>query len=166
MNVYGVSSLTKLQTDYGQSDSQSSQDAGDSNGGWKYLTVRANGKVYTYIVIGKNMRVLIGEATEKKTDEKDEKTGDGKKGNISNQTNGTENTSMEGSNKLDVDGQNSNGKKETIKADFLTDTSMLALTGCYQKKMREIIKDLQQGIGERSSDAIQTSTNTGKKANK
>lgn len=166
MNVYGVSLKTKTQADYGQSDNQSAQDAGDNNGGWKYLTVRVNGKIYTYIVIGKNMRVLIGETTEKKTDEKDEKTGDGKKGNTSNQTNGTENTSMAASNKLDVDGQNSNGKKETVKADFLTDTSMLALTGCYQKKMREIIKDLQEDTGKTSSDGSQTSTNTGKKTNK
>ncbi|WP_156478612.1 hypothetical protein [Anaerosporomusa subterranea] len=158
--------MTKTQVAARRQGSQSSQDTGDSASGWKYLTVRQGGKVYTYIVIGKNMRILIGETSDKKTEDKDKKTADGNNdaaGEVEN-TNGASNNAVSDSmNGLAVNGQNGGRKEEIAKPDFLMDTRMLALTGYYQKKMRETIKNLGETIGsdnaltvKRSADAEKT----------
>jgi hypothetical protein len=165
MDFYGVSALTKTQVAVGKQSSQSSPETGDSAGGWKYLTVRQGGKIYTYIVIGKNMRILIGETSDEKTDDKDQKTADGN----SDATTGVEkanrvsNNAASGMDALAASGQNGGKKEGTANPDFLMDTSMFALTGYYQKKMRATIKDL----GETSGNAftVKTNANAEKKPN-
>jgi hypothetical protein len=164
MDLHGISSIMKNQAAYTKSDSQSSQDTDGNDGGWKYLTVRANGKLYTYIVIGKNMRVLIGETTDKEAEDKDKKTASTQNSGGPDQTNGTDKTAASGSSssdKLAADGQNGDGKKEeTVKADFLTDTSMLGLTSYYQKKTREMLKTMEENIGNSEVAIAESGTNT------
>jgi hypothetical protein len=150
MNLYGISAMTKTQVAAGKQGSQSSQ-SDDSASGWKYLTVRQGGKIYTYIVIGKNMRILIGETADKKTDDKDQKTDDKDQKTAdanSDATTGVEkanrvsNNAASGMDALAASGQSGGKREGTANPDFLMDTSMFALTGYYQKKMRETIKDL------------------------
>ncbi|MDF2500098.1 MAG: hypothetical protein K0Q77_812 [Anaerosporomusa subterranea] len=165
MDFHRVSAMTKNQATFGKQGSQSSQDTGDSAGGWKYLTVRQGGKVYTYIVIGKNMRILIGETADKKTDDKDKKTADGNNEAAAGaeNTNGAGNNAAAGSmDRLAVNGQNGGKKEETAKPDFLMDTSMLTLTGYYQKKMRETIKNLGDTIGNDNALTVKKSADAEK----
>lgn len=165
MDFYGVSSLTKSQSTYGKQGSQSSQNSDDGAGGWRYLTVREGGKVYTYIVIGKNMRILIGETSDKETTDKDKKTANSN----SDATGGVEkagagNNAASGSmDALPVSGQNGDKEEKIAKSDFLMDTSMLTLTGYYQNKMRETIKNLGETIGNDHSITAKASASTGKK---
>ncbi|CUH96677.1 hypothetical protein P22_2767 [Propionispora sp. 2/2-37] len=145
--------MVKNQTAYDGGQSQSSAETDSSSGGWKYMTVKEGGRVYTYLVIGKNMRVLIGESSEE-TDNKDKKSADGK----DNAAGGAEQANTSAGNDFSgsADSFAINGQKEKngVKTDFLMDTSMFALTGYYQEKMRETIKQLSNSIGDGSKGAV------------
>ena len=152
MELQGISAMAKTQTAYGK---QSSEETDNSSGGWKYLTVRQGGRVYTYLVIGKNMRVLIGETAEKKTDGKDKESTDGK--------NNADGSAEQASGSADISVNRQSGGKEEkgIRPDFLLDASMLALTGYYQKKMRETIKHLGNSIGSDRNGNTAATANSG-----
>jgi hypothetical protein len=143
MDLQGVSAMMPNQA-ANERQNQSSAETDNSDGGWKYITVHEGDRVYTYLVIGKNMKVLIGETSEKKTDDKDKKAADGKNSadGGTDQANASTGNGVSGSaDMLAVNGQYG-GKGKGIKSDFLMDTSMLALTGYYQEKMRETIRQL------------------------
>lgn len=166
MHGNGVSAVPKNQSIYRQLDNQTAGDTGGSANGWKYLTVREGGKIYTYIVIGKNMRILIGESTEKKTEAKDKKTADGQKAGGPDQMEGNGNNGALASPAQPVAANDSDeSTRESVKTSFLTDTTMLALTGYYQKKMRETIKNLGENLGNAKVAEIGTAAYGGKKTN-
>ncbi|SDE41954.1 hypothetical protein [Sporomusa acidovorans] len=142
MSLQGVSAIAG-QTAYGK-QGQSSEKTDDNASGWRYLTVREGGRVYTYVVIGKNMRILIGEAPDEGNDQKDKKSADGSKNTAAkpDSANASSGNVVSVNTQLSVSGQNSRKEEKKVKRDFLTDTSMFALTGYYQKKMRETIDKL------------------------
>ena len=153
MDIQGISALTQNQANYGN-QSQSSATDSSSSGGWKYLTVKEGGRVYTYLVIGKNMKILIGESSEEKTDKKDKQAADGTK--ESNQGTGQVGTTASDGSTGGV-GKATNGQKEK-QVDFLMNTEMLALTGYYQEQMRRTIKQFADSVGN-SSDKVETVEN-------
>ncbi|WP_094602844.1 hypothetical protein SPSIL_030760 [Sporomusa silvacetica DSM 10669] len=135
MNVLGSSSLTNNQIVRGQVESNSTQNGDSNSTGWRYISVKEGDTVYTYIVIGKNMKVLIGKTSTPKDDGKDKKTADDKQDATNNSN--TANTAC----------QNDSSKIKDEKISFLTDYRMLALTAAYQKKLRETMKNLEANIG-------------------
>lgn len=134
MDVSGVSSLLRNQTALGRSEDKTAQDGNDSSGGWKYITVQEGDTVYTYIVIGKNMKVLVGKTAAHKEKDDDKKTA------------GDKNNSAEQS-AVTAQPEKNATEVATNKVDFLTDTRMFALTAIYQKKMRETMKNMEDQIG-------------------
>ena len=130
MNPVNISGLKATQTTAGLQNS-ASQNETNSSGGWKYITVQEGDVVYTYIVIGKNMKILIG-----KTDSKDN-DGDKQKQAAKDDKSTAGNTQ----NPLAAAGT------DMKKPDFLNDLRMFALTGFYQKKCRETLEALEQQIG-------------------
>lgn len=153
MDIQGISALTQNQASYGN-QSQSSATDSSSSGGWKYLTVKEGGRVYTYLVIGKNMKILIGESSEEKTDKKDKQAADGTK--EANQETGQAGTTASDGSTGGV-GKATNGQKEK-QVDFLMNTEMLALTGYYQEQMRRTIKQFADAVGN-SSDKVEVVEN-------
>jgi hypothetical protein len=136
MSMSGISSLTN-QTMCGRTESHSNKDGHSNSAGWKYVTITEGDTVYTYIVIGENMKILIGKApaANDKDEDKDKTTADDKTNAL---------------------GQNASNKMNADQATFLTDTRMLALTGNYQKKLREIMKNLEDHIGCAKVDEVET----------
>lgn len=142
----GISSLTASQAVRGQMESSSSQADNSTSAGWKYVTVTEGDTVYTYIVIGKNMKILIGKSAVKE-DDKDEKSADGKNKNEATAT----------STKPNADPQATANKQAAEKMNFLNDYRMLGLTGYYQKKMRETMENMENQLGSNKVDTITTS---------
>ncbi len=144
MSISGIS--TNNQTLCGRNESPSSQNGNNNSTGWKYVTVTDGDTVYTYIVIGKNMKVLIGKSTTKQDKDKDKnddkETASNKKDTVSN------------SDKTRATEQNNNNKKAAEKNDFLIDERMLALTGYYQKKMRKLVDNLEDKISRNNGDGV------------
>ena len=141
MNLSGVSALASNQSVSGRPESQAAQDGNGSSEGWKYVTVQEGDIIYTYIVIGKNMKVLIGQTSVNK--DKNKKTDDDKKDAAGGDT-GTAGTGN--SDKSTELVQNEARKIEAEKVNFLNDSRMLGLTGYYQKKLRETIRNLEDDI--------------------
>lgn len=133
MNVPKVSYFTQNQASYLQSDSLASkQDENDNSAGFKYVTIREGNILYTYIVIGKNMKVLIGKAA------------------VDEDTDGKAPGDKKGADKLaqaNEPNQAGLNKKALEAAGFLTDTRMLGLTAYYQKKMREMMRNMEDNLG-------------------
>lgn len=151
MEIQRISAMVKTQAAYGRHD-QSCEETDNHSGGWKYLTVHEGGRTYTYLVIGKNMKILIGETAEKKTNDKDKKTAEAK-GNVNGeakQENAAGANDVSGSTDVPINGQGGREEKRELKNDFFTDTAMFAFTGYYQKKMRETVKKLEKTIGNDS----------------
>lgn len=145
MNLSGVSALASNQSVSGRPESQAAQDGNGSSEGWKYVTVQEGDIIYTYIVIGKNMKVLIGQTSVNK----DKKTDDDKKDAAGGDT-GTAGTGN--SDKSTELVQHEARKIEAEKVNFLNDYRMLGLTGYYQKKLRETIRNLEDDIVYDKSD--------------
>jgi hypothetical protein len=166
MDVSGVAALTKNQATYGQSANQSSQDTGGDAGGWKFVTVQSGDIIYTYIVIGKNMRVLVGQTSAKKNDDNDSKAAADKNAVAGSQDNSAAagDSATSASAAKPAAAQESGGNtKETAGPDFLNDLRMFALTGYYQKKMRETIKNMEESVVTDKVADIKASANAGKK---
>ena len=136
MNLPKISGFSSTQAAAGLQTS-ASQDESGSSGGWKYITVQDGNVQYTYIVIGKNMKVLVG-----KTDISD-KNDDKQKQTAKDNKTAPETTQS----------PFAAADTETAKPDFLTDLRMFALTGAYQKKCRETLKALEQQIGDEGPDS-------------
>ncbi|MDF2570104.1 MAG: hypothetical protein K0R55_1708 [Sporomusa sp.] len=145
MNLPGVSSLPNNSASCGRTEPKSEQDSSDNSQGWKYATVKVGDTVYTYIVIGKNMKVLIGATTDDEEKGKDKKTVSGK--NDANTTDKLNETKYSDSNKIGTD-----------KVDFLMDHRMLGLTGFYQKKLRDMVENMEDQIIYNKIDYIDTKT--------
>jgi hypothetical protein len=143
MDVSGVSLLQQNKTVCGRGDNVPAQDGTSDSGGWKFVTVQEGDVEYTYIVIGKNMRVLIGETSVKDKDE-DKKSASDK-----------ENSASKAEKTLHAEKNDSN-KVVANKVDFLTDYRMFALTASYQKKIRETMKNMENHIGaiQHGSDKV------------
>lgn len=140
MNVSRVSDVVKNQAVGGKTGSQSTQDNNDNSSGWKYVTVKEGDMTYTYIVIGKNMKVLIGTSKadeDQKDKDKDDKGAKAEKG----QQVATGNTEQ-----VKKSLQNSPQKKTPEQTDFLADFRMIGLTAFHQKKMRETIKKMEDNF--------------------
>lgn len=166
MDFSGVAALTKNQGTYGQSANQSSQDTGGNAGGWKFVTVQSGDIIYTYIVIGKNMRVLVGQTSAKKNDDNDPKTAAGKNAAAGSQDQpaAAGDSAASASSAKPTAAKESGGKtKETAGPDFLGDLRMFALTGYYQQKMRETIKNMEESVGTDKVTDVKASANAGKK---
>lgn len=136
MNVPKVSYFAQNQAFNLQNDSSlSEQDESSNSSGFKFQTIKEGNTIYTYIVIGKNMKILIGKAAvaEEKEDEKDGKTADKK--------NDTDKLAKENEEK-----QTALKKKSIEEAGFLTDSRMLGLTAYYQKKLREMMRNMETNI--------------------
>lgn len=134
MILPGISSPTNNQSVRGQAESNATQSENSNSSGWKYITVTEGNVTYTYIVIGKNMKVLIGTSTVKEED-KDKKNADS-------------NTDANGnSSKTNAAPQNDSTKQAAEKISFLTDYRMLGLTGYYQKKIRETMENMEDQLG-------------------
>lgn len=138
MDVAGVSMTAKTQTAFAPSAGAADQNGnGGSSGGWKFITVQEGDTVYTYVVIGKNMRVLVGKTTvhDDQDADKDKKSENSKKASSSQAAD--QNTTE----------KNTDGQTKENKVDFLTDSRMFALTAVYQKKMRETMKNMVDHVG-------------------
>jgi len=132
MDISGSSLLTKNQIVYGRSESGSMSEDNSSSGGWKYITVVEGDIEYTYIVIGKDMKVLVGTTSVHEDKNKDKKaTGD-------------KENSADKSDQLNETGKN---QMEANKVDFLTDLRMLGLTAFYQKKIQQTMNNMEAQIG-------------------
>ncbi|SMD16464.1 hypothetical protein [Sporomusa malonica] len=141
MNLSGLSSLSNNLTSCGRTESQLEQDSSGNSQGWKYVTVKVGDTVYTYIVIGKNMKVLIGSTSD--DEDKDKKSaGDKKDANHSD--------------KLNEAKQSDDNKLGIEKNNFLMDHRMLGLTGFYQKKLREMMKNMEDQIAYNKIDYVDT----------
>lgn len=66
------------------SQNSDSNNSDSDSSGWKYLTVEKDGMVYTYIVIGKDIKVLLSEGPAK--DDKTKKSANGQKADDANST--------------------------------------------------------------------------------
>lgn len=146
----GISSLTASQAVRGQLESNSSQSDNSASAGWKYVTVTEGDTIYTYIVIGKNMKILIGKSSAKEDDT--DKKGAGDK-NEDSTTSAKPNAGL----------QTAAATKQTAeKANFLNDCRMLGLTGYYQKKMRETMEIMENQLGcdkaDLTSDRVLTTS--------
>lgn len=145
MELRGVSSLVKSQNAYGK---QNSEEPDNGSGGWKYLTVREGGRIYTYLVIGKNMRILIGEKNaEEKSGDKDGNAAEGSSDVGGGVAQASDRKAASVNADMSVSSQKGGKEEQEIRHDFLLDTSMLGLTAYHQKKMRETIKHLGNSIG-------------------
>lgn len=134
MDISSSSLLTKNQIVCGRSERGSMSEDNSSSGGWKYITVVEGDIQYTYIVIGKDMKVLVGTTSvhEDKNKDKDKKaTGD-------------KENSADKSDQLNETGKN---QIEANKVDFLTDPRMLGLTAFYQKKIQQTMQNMEAQIG-------------------
>ncbi len=141
MILPGISSQITNQSVRGQTESNATQSENSNSSGWKYVTVTEGNITYTYIVIGKNMKVLIGTSTVQE-EEKNKKNADS-------------NTDANGnSSKANAAPQNDNAKLAAEKVSFLSDYRMLGLTGYYQKKMRETMENMEDQLGCDKLDAI------------
>lgn len=138
MNLSKVSLMTTNQSVGRQTESQSAQDNNSNSAGWKYVTVQEGDTVYTYIVIGKNMKVLIGESSIH--EDKDKKTASNKKDAAGN------------SDQINATVQDTSNKMPNEQINFLADHRMLGLTGDYQKKMREMMKNMEDHIAYHKVD--------------
>ncbi|WP_371362568.1 hypothetical protein SRRS_37000 [Sporomusa rhizae] len=146
MNVPKVSYFAQNQASNLQTDSSlSKQDDSSDSAGFKYVSIREGNIVCTYIVIGKNMKVLIGKSAvdEDKEDKKDGKTTDDKNG-------------ADKSTKTTEDKQAALNKKKLEEASFLTDSRMLGLTAYYQKKLREMMRNMESNIGVNNNETERT----------
>lgn len=145
MIVPGISSMATNSIVRGQTESNSSQAESNNSPGWKYVTVTEGDIIYTYIVIGKNMKVLIGKSSAKEND-MDKKNVDDKP-----EANGN-------SNKLNAKPQKDCSKQlEAEKVSFLSDYRMLGLTGYYQKKIQETMTNMENHIGFDKANSVGTS---------
>ncbi|MDU4961688.1 MAG: hypothetical protein E6X17_13630 [Sporomusaceae bacterium] len=154
MAIHSLSPLSPAAVGSRQ-DRQDSGESGNGAGGWKYLTVRANGKVYTYIVIGKNMKILVGEATEKKKEDPEETAAD----DHCDETEKTAATASGAAGPLALAAEDRKDKPlPNSRPDFFLDTRMFALTGYYQKKMRQTIKQLGDSLSADRSAAVISKT--------
>lgn len=129
MNLSGVPSFKNNQTVLGRTETNSAQGGNSNSAGWKYVTITEGDTAYTYIVIGENMKVLIGKAAVDKDEDKDKKT------------------SADKMDKENLAGQNEGNLAKDEKVNFLIDPRMLGLTGFYQKKLREAMKSLEDQVG-------------------
>lgn len=146
MNVPKVSYFAQNQASNLQTDSSlSKQDDSSDSAGFKYVSIREGNIVCTYIVIGKNMKVLIGKSAvdEDKEDKKDGKATDDKNG-------------ADKSTKTTEDKQAALNKKKLEEASFLTDSRMLGLTAYYQKKLREMMRNMESNIGVNNNETERT----------
>lgn len=141
MNVSRVSDVVKNQAVGGKTGSQSTQEDNNGNSsGWKYVTVKEGDMTYTYIVIGKNMKVLIG--TSKADEDQKDKDNDNKGAKTEKgQQVATGNTEQ-----VKKSLQNSPPKKTPEQTDFLADFRMIGLTAFHQKKIRETIKKMEDNF--------------------
>lgn len=149
MNVPKVSYFAQNQASNLQTDnSLSKQDDSSDSAGFKYVSIREGNIVCTYIVIGKNMKVLIGKSAvaEDKEDKKDGKATDDK--------NGADKSTK--STKTTEDKQAALNKKKLEEASFLTDSRMLGLTAYYQKKLREMMRNMESNIGVNNNETERT----------
>jgi len=166
MDLSGVTALTKNQATKGQSANQSSQDTGGNTGGWKYVTVQSGDIIYTYIVIGKNMKVLVGQTSAKKNDDNDPKTAADKNtaaGSQDKPAAAVDSAAAANSAKPTAAKERGGNTKETAGPDFFSDLRMFALTGYYQQKMRETIKNMKENIVTDKVTDVKASANAGKK---
>lgn len=129
-----ISSLTASQAVRGKTENSSNQENSSTSAGWKYVTVTEGDIIYTYIVIGKNMKILIGKSATKEKDT-DKKSGDDK------------NEATATSAKPTTDPQAAATRQAAEKVNFLNDYRMLGLTGYYQKKMRETLEIMESQLG-------------------
>lgn len=147
MDISGVSSMLS-QSMNGMNSNSSTQDTDNSSGGWKYLTVQEGGYTYTYIVIGKNMKVLISQVAAQgdkdNSADKGKKTEDNKTGN--NKVN-AENNSTASNQAEQQDNKVQNVQESQISKKY----GMLTLTAYYEKQMREILKEMEEKVGDVSS---------------
>ena len=165
MDFSGVAALTKNQASYGQSANQSSQDTGGNAGGWKYVTVQSGDIIYTYILIGKNMRGLVGQTSAKKNDDNDPNTAADKNATAGSQDKPAagDSAAAASSAKPTAAKESGSNKKETAGPAFLDDLRMFALTGYYQQKMRETIKIMEESVGTDKVTEVKASANVEKK---
>lgn len=141
MKVTDVSAMAGSQAVKGAAEGRASQDDGGSANGWKFVTVQEGDVLCTYIVIGKNMRVLVGTAPVREQG-KDKKTATG---------GGQEAADSQGQTAAGT-GQSGDGRKPAEEAvSFLTDKRMLGLTGHHQKKMRETLRKLEEHVTGRAA---------------
>lgn len=140
MNVSGVSDVAKNQAVGGKIGSQSTQGNNGNSSGWKYVTVKEGDITYTYIVIGKNMKVLIGTA---KADE-DQKDKD--KDNKGAKAEKDQKVAAGNTEQVKALLQNAPPKKMPEQTDFIADFRMFGLTAFHQKKMRETIKKMEDNF--------------------
>jgi len=140
MDISGFSLLAKEQIACGRSESGSMSKDNSSSGGWKYITVVEGDIEYTYIVIGKDMKILVGTTSvhEDKNKDKDKDTNKDKKAT------GVKENSADKSDELNEIGKN---KMEANKVDFLTDLRMIGMTAFYQKKIQQTIENMEAHIG-------------------
>lgn len=132
MDLSGISFMTNNQSVGRKTESQPAQDNNGTSSGWKYVTVQEGDTVYTYIVIGKNMKVLIGESSIQ--EDKNKKTESDKKDAAGN------------SEQANAAAQNASNKLPDEQINFLADRRMLGLMGDYQQKMREIMRNMEDHI--------------------
>ncbi|MDT8904003.1 hypothetical protein [Anaeroselena agilis] len=161
--------MTKNQAAYGQSANQSSQDAGGNAGGWKFVTVQSGDIIYTYIVIGKNMKVLVGQTSAKKTDDNDPKTAADKNAVAGSQDKPAaagDSAASVSSAKPTAAKENGGNTKEPAGLDFLGDLRMFALTGYHQQKIRETIKNMEESVVTGKATDVKASATAGKKPDK
>lgn len=134
MTTPAISPLTTNLSISSKSETHSSQDSENNSTGWKYVTIKEGNIIYTYIVIGKNMKVLIGQSNAPEGDKDKNNTGnkkDGDTGDNADKVNASQQTSS---------------KLANEKASLLTDCRMLGLTGYYQKKLRESMENMENRV--------------------
>lgn len=139
MDIQGISAITNNQTSYA-SQGQSASD-NSSSGGWKYLTVKEGGRVYTYLVIGKNMKILIGESADDSEDKDKQSADSNKKAGQATDPAGAAGSNAAENKTMAV------GKPKEQQTDFLRNTEMLALTGYYQAQMRRTMQQVSAAVG-------------------
>jgi hypothetical protein len=148
MAISGVS-LTLSKSMNEMNSNSSTQDTDNSSGGWKYLTVQEGGYTYTYIVIGKNMKVLISQvaqgdkdqlsSTDKGKKSDDNKTGDNK---VNAENNSTASNQAE---------QQNNNVQNVQENQISKKYGLLTLTAYHEKQMRGILKEMEEKVGGLSS---------------
>lgn len=131
-----VNGITLNQPSLGRTDNNSTKNGDSSNQGWKYLSVQVGDTIYTYIVIGKDMRILIGKTTTEDENKQNDKKSNGDNKPAENNNNSPVNTA----------GQTDNIQIEDKTVSFLSDWRMLGLTAFHQQKLRQMIKNMEDRI--------------------
>ncbi|MDU2063646.1 MAG: hypothetical protein E6713_02300 [Sporomusaceae bacterium] len=137
MDLSGISSLTGSQSLENQIQNNSSQDDSSNASGWRYVTIQEGNKICTYIMIGKNMKILVGETAAKDKDDDPQKAAKDRQ-----QTEKTADQSKSTEQATATNQAKSKTKKAEEVVPFLADTRMLGLTALHQQRMWEIMANL------------------------